>query len=218
MMPAADERKGVARLDVAPMGLVWLKGPQRVDFLELERALSMAARIHKGSNAPLGKTSASAVICCPTSEDDLAAEVSNIRVSAPDASVLAFASGPNLQLARATLRAGASGIVHSGMPPEQVLRAVSVAIRGEVVLPREPLRQWMDEQRPPDLSVLSAHHKEILELVADGLTNAEIAGRLFLSRSTIKQHLRPAYKALGVRTRNEAAGLLRKSSRTKERR
>ncbi len=86
------------------------------------------------------------------------------------------------------------------------------------MFPREPLRQWMDEQRPPDLSVLSARQKEILELVADGLTNAEIAGRLFLSGSTIKQHLRPAYKALGVRTRNEAAGLLRKSSRTKERR
>jgi DNA-binding NarL/FixJ family response regulator len=217
-MPPVDERKGGARLDVAHMGLVWLKGPQRVDFLGLERALSVAARIHKGSNAPLGKTSVSAVICCPTSDDYLAAEVSNIRVLAPDASVLVFASAPDLQLARATLRAGASGLVHSGMPPEQVLRAVSVAIRGEVVLPRELLRLWMDEQRPPDLSVLSARQKEILELVVDGLTNAEIAGRLFLSESAIKQHLRAAYKALGVRTRNEAAGLLRERSRTKEQR
>jgi DNA-binding NarL/FixJ family response regulator len=44
--------------------------------------------------------------------------------------------------------------------------------------------------------------------VVEGLTNAEIAGRLFLSESTIKQHLGAAYKLLGIKNRTEAAAAL----------
>ena len=216
-MQAIERSTEVTRLgNAALLGLIWLKGSQArgAAFSGLERALGVAARIHKGMKAPFGDAPASVVICYPTGEDGLAAEVSNIRVQAPGATVLVFAPAPDLPLARAALRAGAGGLLHSGMSSEQLLRAVSVAIGGEVVLPRELLRHWIDEQRPPDLSALSARQREILELVVEGLSNTEIARRLFLSESTIKQHLRAAYKALGVRNRNEAAGLLRKSSRS----
>jgi DNA-binding NarL/FixJ family response regulator len=113
------------------------------------------------------------------------------------------------------LRAEAGGLIHSGMSEEQVRRAVSVAIGGEVVLPRELLVHWRDEQRLPALNVLSARRREIMELVVEGLSNAEIARHLWVSESSIKQHLGAIYKALGVRTRNEAANLsLRMSSRS----
>jgi DNA-binding NarL/FixJ family response regulator len=207
---AKDRRRAASPERATSLGLIWLKGAQRVDFLGLARALSVAARIHKGVEMPLGNTPLSAVICCPADTDALAAEVSSIRALAPDATVLIFAPVPDLHLARAALRAGAKGLLHSGMSPEQVLRAVSVAIGGEVVLPRALLRHWIDEQRPPDLSVLSARQREVLELVVEGLSNAQIAKRLYLSESTIKQHLRAAYKLLGVHNRTEAAGLLRK--------
>jgi DNA-binding NarL/FixJ family response regulator len=52
-----------------------------------------------------------------------------------------------------------------------------------------------------------------LEMVVEGLSNAEIAGRLYLSESTIKQHLRGAYKVLGVRNRTEAAKTMREHAR-----
>ena len=45
-------------------------------------------------------------------------------------------------------------------------------------------------------------------MIADALTNAQIARRLFLSESTVKQHLRAAYKVLGVSNRTEAARLI----------
>ena len=74
----------------------------------------------------------------------------------------------------------------------------------------ELLRYLIVEEEPVNLGVLSARQKEILELVVDGLSNAEIAGRLFLSESTVKQHLGAAYKLLGVSNRTEAANVIRR--------
>jgi DNA-binding NarL/FixJ family response regulator len=52
-----------------------------------------------------------------------------------------------------------------------------------------------------------------LELIVEGLSNTEIAGRLYLSESTVKQHLRAAYKLLGVSNRTEAAKTMREHDR-----
>lgn len=59
----------------------------------------------------------------------------------------------------------------------------------------------------PRVLLLSARQWETLELAAEGLPNAQIARRLFITESTVKQHLRKAYSALGIRNRREAAGL-----------
>ena len=70
----------------------------------------------------------------------------------------------------------------------------------------------MSEEEPANLGLLSARQREILGYVVEGLSNAEIARRLFLSESTIKQHLRTAYKLLGVSNRTEAANLFRRAN------
>ena len=57
------------------------------------------------------------------------------------------------------------------------------------------------------LLLLSARQWETLELAAEGLPNAQIARRLFVTESTVKQHLRKAYRTLGIRNRGEAASL-----------
>ncbi|HEV8044021.1 MAG TPA: response regulator transcription factor [Rubrobacter sp.] len=176
----------------------------------LEKALGPVC-LHKGQDAPAGE-SPSAVICYPSDEESLAAEVESALIVAPNAVVLVFlASSPTLALARAALGAGANGLLHDGMRPEQFLRSIHVALQGETVLPRCLLSEWVDEQRPPDLgALLSGRQRQILELVAEGFTNAEIAGHLYLVESTVKQHLSAAYKALGVRDRREAAALSRR--------
>jgi DNA-binding NarL/FixJ family response regulator len=204
----------------APLGLVWVKGAQRVPSLGLEKALGAGSRVHKGHEGPKAEAP-SAVICCPDGPvggeggEAVAREVGEILAQAPNAAVLVFAPTPDLRLARAALKAGAVGLLHAGMPPEQILRALSVALRGEVVLPRGLLRLWVGEQRRPGPGIgLSARQREVLGLVAEGLSNAEIAGRLFLSESTVKQHLRAAYKALGVKNRREAAALWRRWRRS----
>ena len=74
------------------------------------------------------------------------------------------------------------------------------------------------ESRPYQrIHLLSARQREVLDLVAEGLPNAQIAQRLFVTESTVKQHLHKAYKALGVRNRREAAEFLDSSNDRAER-
>ncbi|MDQ5830615.1 MAG: LuxR C-terminal-related transcriptional regulator [Actinomycetota bacterium] len=66
-----------------------------------------------------------------------------------------------------------------------------------------------EESRPePNIHLLSARQRQILQLVAEELPNAQIARRLFITESTVKQHLHKAYKILGVRNRREAVKFL----------
>ena len=75
-----------------------------------------------------------------------------------------------------------------------------------------------EESRPePGIHLLSARQREVLELVAEGLPNAQIARRLFITESTVKQHLYKVYRTLGVRNRREAAKFVESSSDRAER-
>jgi DNA-binding CsgD family transcriptional regulator len=99
--------------------------------------------------------------------------------------------------------------VSQGVARAQRVRAIEVAADGEIVAPRMLLEYLLANEEPADLNLLSARQREILDMVVEGASNAEIAKRLFLSESTIKQHLRAAYKTLGVHNRTEAANLVR---------
>jgi DNA-binding NarL/FixJ family response regulator len=97
------------------------------------------------------------------------------------------------------------------MPPEQLARAIEVASRGETVIPRGLLEVLIASETPAaSLDGLPARQREIVGLVSEGLSNAQIAERLFLSESTVKQHLRAAYKTLGVKNRTQAARAFRR--------
>ena len=122
---------------------------------------------------------------------------------------MALSWGLDLALARIVLRAGARGYIHAGMEPAQIVRALEVVADGQIAAPRQLLEYLVFNDKPVDLDALSSRQKEILGLVGEGLSNAQIAERLFLSESTIKQHLRAAYKALGVNNRTEAVRLIR---------
>ena len=83
--------------------------------------------------------------------------------------ILVIAPQNNPKLAEASSRGGARGFVHAGMRPEQILRALSVASKGEIVAPRGLLEFLQtDESNLANLDSLSARQQEILELVAEG--------------------------------------------------
>jgi DNA-binding CsgD family transcriptional regulator len=83
----------------------------------------------------------------------------------------------------------------------------------------KPLELVVNEESRPyqRIHLLSARQRDVLELVAEGLPNVQIAQRLFITESTVKQHLYKAYKTLGVRNRREAAKFLSSSDRAERR-
>jgi DNA-binding NarL/FixJ family response regulator len=202
-----------AKPDAKPLGLVWIKSEYPTMALGLEKALQAKAHVYRGQKPPAGACP-SLVVHCSNAEDP-ASEIERLRALAPDAPCVVASSHVDLQRVRSAIKAGARGYIHAGMPAEQMVRALSLALAGEIVLPRELLQTIVDAERRrsarEDLLALRPRQLEILDLVAEGLSNHQIARRLFVSESTVKQHLRHAYKTLGVKNRRQAASLFRKS-------
>ncbi len=205
-----------AKPDPKPLGLVWIKSDYPTMALSLEKALQAKAHVYRGQKPPAGASPSLVVYC--SNEIDIASEIKRLRALAPDAPCMAASSQIDLQRARSAIKAGARGYLHAGMRPEQMVRALSLALAGEVVLPRELLKSIVDAElsragRGVELSALRPRQLEILELVAEGLSNHQIARRLFVSESTVKQHLRHAYKTLGAQNRRQAARIFRQRGR-----
>lgn len=186
-------------------GLVWLRCDDSVTTAGIAHVLQGQTQVHVGVQAP--ERTPSCVIICAEGTEDLASRVEEARY--PDVPVLIFGLYADLLLARAALSAGTQGFIHAGMSPDHLLRAIEVAIQGEPVLPRALLLQLVAQDGSVALDKLSARQREVLELAADGLSNAQIAQRLHLSEATIKQHLSGAYRLLGVKNRVEATRLIR---------
>lgn len=125
------------------------------------------------------------------------------------------------------LRAGASGFLLKDTPPEDLVSAVrSVAAGDAVVAPKVTRRllarfiadQPSDTVDPVVLDVLTNREREVLEQLATGRSNSEIAGELFLSEATVKTHVGRVLTKLGLRDRVQAvvfayeAGIVRPGS------
>ena len=110
----------------------------------------------------------------------------------------------------AALRAGASGFLLKDATPEELLAAIRIVAAGEALLAPAATRHLVDAfvSRPslgrPDARLvgeLTGREREVLRLVAQGLSNAEIAGRLVVSPATAKTHVSRILAKLGLRDR-----------------
>src|SRR5919199_1641462 len=210
---AGLETQSVAELEPKgkTLGLVWVVCSHPVIAQGLQSVLKDKAQVHLGEDVPPEDVTPSSVVLCPRSEEDdegdIVSEIKRLKEMVPSAPILLFGSGVDQQVFQAALLAGASGYLHSGLLPEQIISAISLVSTGQMVVPKELLKGLVEEAAPRDRSALTSRQREILGLVAQGLSNAQIADRLHLSEFTIKQHLRHAYKTLKVKNRTEAARL-----------
>lgn len=114
----------------------------------------------------------------------------------------AFADGESIQ---AALQYGAEGFALKTESPTQTVEAIRQVAQGRLVFPRTAQR-WMSLHRTPvaDGPELSQREVEVLEKLARGLPNAEIATELVVSENTVRFHLKNIYEKLGVTNRTEA--------------
>jgi len=113
------------------------------------------------------------------------------------------------------LRGGASGFVLKDDPPEQLLAAIRTVAAGDALLSpavtKRVIRQFTRIPRPTppeELEELSARERDVLRLVARGLSNAEIGQELFISETTVKTHVTHVLHKLDLRDRVQAVVLV----------
>lgn len=108
------------------------------------------------------------------------------------------------------LDAGALGYVLKDEPPEEIIRAIHSAAAGRIHLSPEHTTRAMAGMRTTRPR-LTSREQEVLEHVATGATNREIADALFVSEATIKTHLVHVFEKLGVTSRGQAVHAARES-------
>jgi DNA-binding NarL/FixJ family response regulator len=112
------------------------------------------------------------------------------------------------------LRAGASGFLLKDVTAERLFDAVRVVAAGEALLAPAVTRRLISEfarLRPsagaaivPALATLTPRETEVLRLVAEGLSNQQVAGRLVVTEETVKTHVSRVLRKLGLRDRTQA--------------
>ena len=125
----------------------------------------------------------------------------SVRDALTDAAIVVVASPERIR-PQNLLWAGVDGIVLEPGADAVIGPVVRSVLEGYIVMPGS-LRTATS---PPPLS---ARERQMLELVVEGLTNREIAQRLYLAESTVKRHLSTAFRRLGVHSRREAAAAMR---------
>ncbi len=145
--------------------------------------------------------------------DGLAA-TRRILASDPAARILILTTFDLDEYIYEALNAGASGFVLKDDPPEQLIAAIHTVAAGDALLSPSVTRRVIERfahiprpTPPRELDELTARERDILQLVAEGLSNAEIGERLFISETTVKTHVTHVLQKLNLRDRVQAVVL-----------
>jgi NarL family two-component system response regulator LiaR len=129
-----------------------------------------------------------------------------VLAACPDAKVVALTSFTEEDLVGQALRAGAIGYLMKNVSGDQLAEAIRAAHAGRATLAPEAADALVRSVSAPEPSAdsLTAREHDVLKLMADGLTNADIAERLVIGVATVKTHVSSIISKLGVSSRTEA--------------
>ena len=123
----------------------------------------------------------------------------------PDAAILIFTAFSERSLLARGLESGAKGYILKEAPHETLLRAIERVANGEGYVDPALMPAFLSGKDQADM--LTAREREILRLLADGMSNADVAGRLFISQETVKSHVRHILTKLEADTRTHAVAI-----------
>ncbi|MFI5608712.1 response regulator [Amycolatopsis sp. NPDC051903] len=141
---------------------------------------------------------------------DGVAATGRICAELPAVRVLVITTFDLDEYAYSALRAGASGFLVKDAPSDEMLVAIRGVLRGDAMVSPSVTRRLLDRYltaRPaaqPQLDTLTEREKDVLGLIARGLSNAEIAGKLFIGETTVKTHVGRVLGKLRLRDRVHA--------------
>ncbi|MEV4598414.1 response regulator transcription factor [Amycolatopsis sp. NPDC049253] len=141
---------------------------------------------------------------------DGVAATERICAALPDVRVLVITTFDLDEYAYSALRAGASGFLVKDAPSDEMLVAIRGVLRGDAMVSPSVTRRLLDRYltgRPVEsakLGSLTEREKDVLGLIARGLSNGEIAGKLFIGETTVKTHVGRVLAKLGLRDRVHA--------------
>jgi len=132
-----------------------------------------------------------------------------IRQLVPDVSIIMLTMHADQEVVAAALRAGASGYLVKDCSTDEIAEAVRLAASDEASMTPDLAASMLDEVRrlPPEGDeerVVTKCEEEVLQLIADGCSTAEVAERLYISQKTVKNHLASIYQKLDARDRTQA--------------
>ncbi len=128
-----------------------------------------------------------------------------VRAASPETRVVILTAFSDRQQILAALDAGAVGYLLKDAEPQELIRGLRAAARGEMPLDPKAAHAVLTRGTPEAGSTLTAREREVLVLLADGLPNKQIARRLGISEKTVKAHVTKVFTAIGVSDRTAAA-------------
>jgi DNA-binding NarL/FixJ family response regulator len=130
-----------------------------------------------------------------------------IMSAQPDVAVILYTAHGERGLLAEGLDCGARGYVLKDAPPDDIVRAVKRVAEGGAYVDPTLASELVTPRATERLPALSAREREILGMLANGMSNPDIAGKLFISPETVRTHVRNAMTKLEADTRTQAVAL-----------
>jgi DNA-binding NarL/FixJ family response regulator len=141
------------------------------------------------------------------------AQVYQLHQAYPDTRIVVLANRPTAAECNQMLSFGATACLSKETEARDIINAIHLASRGMHVLPRSAASGGAGSPAVEGAELLTPREAEVLELLTDGRTNAQIAQRLTIGIETVRTHARNIYRKLGIGSRRDLASLRSRVSR-----